>query len=151
MGELQKLNISKNFNVFHANVNGLENKVNSLHKFLSSTEVYICGDFNIDLSKIETLNSNQEYCNLLCSYGFLPQIIQPTRVVANQSPSLVDNIFTNNINDEITSGNIFLTFSAHFSQIVTVKREKMDYKAQKIYIRDYSKFSSESFRDDISI
>ena len=41
-------------------------------------EVYICGDFNIDLLKIETLNSNQEYYNLLCSYGFLPQIIQPT-------------------------------------------------------------------------
>ena len=54
-------------------------------------EVYICGDFNIDLLKIETLNSNQEYYNLLCSYGFLPQIIQPTRVVVNQSP-LIDNI-----------------------------------------------------------
>ena len=27
----------------------------------------------------------------------------------------------------------------------------MDYKSQKIYSRDYSKFSSESFRDDISI
>ena len=64
----------------------------------------------------------------------------------NQSPSLIDNIFTNNINDEITSGNIFLTFSEHFSQIVSVKREKMDYKSQKIYIRDYSKFPSESFK-----
>ena len=66
----------------------------------------------------------------------------------NQLPSLIDNIFTNNINDEITSGNIFLTFSEHFSQIVSVKREKM---SQKIYIRDYSKFRAESFRDDISI
>ena len=65
------------------------------------------GDFNIDLLKIETLNSNQEYYNLLCSYGFLPQIIQPTRVVVNQSPSLINNIFTNNINAEIRSGNIF--------------------------------------------
>ena len=111
--------------------------------------MYICGDFNIDLLKIETLNSNQEYYNLLCSYVFLPQIIQPTRMVVNQSP--LNNIFTNNINDEITSGNIFLTFSEHFSQIVSVKREKMDYKSQKIYIRDYSKFSSESFRDNISI
>ena len=87
-------------------------------------EVYICGDFNIDLLKIETLNSNQEYYNLLCSYGFLSQIIQPTRGVVNQLLSLIDNIFTNNINDEITSDNIFLTFSKHFSQIVSVKREK---------------------------
>ena len=67
------------------------------------------GDFNIDLLKIETPNSNQEYYNLLCSYRFLPQIIQPTRVVVNHSPSLTDSIFTDNIHDEITSGNIFLT------------------------------------------
>ena len=37
VGELQKLNISKNFNIFHVNVNSLQNKVDSLHKFLSST------------------------------------------------------------------------------------------------------------------
>ena len=47
--------------------------------------MYICGDFNIDLLKIETMNSNQEYYNLLCN-GFLPQVIQPTIVVVNQSP-----------------------------------------------------------------
>ena len=27
-------------------------------------EVYICGDFNIDLLKTESINSNQEYYNL---------------------------------------------------------------------------------------
>ena len=87
-------------------------------------EAYICGDFNIDLLKIGTMNSNQEYYNLLCSYGFLPQVIQPTRVVVNQSPSLIDNIFSNNISDEIIGGNIYLTLSEHFSQFISVKREK---------------------------
>ena len=75
--------------------------------------MYLCGDFNIDVLKIESINSNQEYYNLLCSYGLLPQIIQPTRVVENQSPSLIDNIFTNNIR-EITGGNIYLTLSTFF-------------------------------------
>ena len=37
VGEVQKLNTSKNFNVFHSNVNGLENKMDLLHEFLSST------------------------------------------------------------------------------------------------------------------
>ena len=109
-----------------------------------------CGDFKIDILKIETTNSNQEYYNLLCSYGLLPQIIQPTRVVEHQSPSLIDNIFTNNLNDEITSGNIYLTLSEHFPQFISVKRNKINYKSH-VFIRDYSKFSSESFRDDISI
>ena len=87
---------------------------------------------------------------MLCSYGLLLQIIQPTRMVEHQSPSLIDNIFTNNMNDEITSGNIYLTLSEHFSQFISVKRNKIDYKSH-VFIRDYSKFSSESFRDDISI
>ena len=104
-------------------------------------EVYICGDFNIDLLKIETMNSNQEYYNLLCSYGFLPQVIQPTRVVVNQSPSLIDNIFSNNISDEIISGNIYLTLSEHFSQIISVKREKIDYKALNVYTFSGFKFA----------
>ena len=114
-------------------------------------EVYICGDFNIDLLKIESINSNQEYYNLLCSYGLLPQIIQPTRVVENQSPSLIDNIFTNNISEEITGGNIYLTLSEHFFRFVSVKREKIDYKSKSVFTRDYANFSSESFQDDISI
>ena len=63
-------------------------------------EVYICGDYNIDLLKTESINSNQEYYNLICSYGFLPQIIQPTRVVKTKPP-LIDNIFTNNISDDL--------------------------------------------------
>ena len=113
--------------------------------------MYICGDFNIDLLKIETMNSNQECYNLLCSYGFLPPVIQPTRVVVNQSPSLINNIFSNNISDEIIGGNIYLTLSEHFSQFISVKREKIDYKALNVYIRVYTNFSSESFRDDIAI
>ena len=113
-------------------------------------EVYLCGDFNIDLLKIEINNSYQEFYDLLCSYGFLPKIIQPTRVIANES-SLIDNIFSNNFADTIISGNILLTLSEHFSQFVSVKRDFVDYNKTKIFQRDYSKFDSKQFRDDISI
>ena len=37
VGEVQKLNTSKNFNIFHSNVNGLESKMDLLREFLSST------------------------------------------------------------------------------------------------------------------
>ena len=82
---------------------------------------------------------------LLCSYGLLPHILQPTRVTEH-SATVIDNIFSNNIQDDIISGNILLTLSKHFSQFISVNREKID-----IYQRDYSKFSNESFRDDVSI
>ena len=48
-------------------------------------EVYFCGDFNIDLLKIDEINNYQLYYNFICS--FLPLIIQPTRVVDNQTIS----------------------------------------------------------------
>ena len=41
--------------------------------------------------------------------------------------------------------------SDHFSQIISVKREQIDFKKINIFQRDYSKFLSESFRDDVSI
>ena len=108
--------------------------------------MYICGDFNIDLLKLEEMNNYQLYYNLICSFGFLP-----TRVVENQTPSLIDNIFCNNLSDEIISGNIYLTLSEHFCQFASMKREKLDIKNIKMYNRNYSNFSSIDFHDDISI
>ena len=91
------------------------------------------------------------FFNLLSSYGFLPHILQPTRVTANTA-TVIDNIFSNNIQDEITSGNVLLSLSDHFSQIISVKREQIDLKKSiTIFQRDYSKFLSESFRDNVSI
>ena len=62
-------------------------------------EIYICGDFNIDLLKIENNHIYQQFYNLLCSFGFLPKIIQPTQDTDHHS-TLIDNIFSNNLTDE---------------------------------------------------
>ena len=113
-------------------------------------ELYLCGDFNFDLSKIDTDHFTQHFFNLLCCYGFMPHILQPTRVTENTA-TVIDNIFSNNIEDEISSGNILITFSEHFSQFTSVCREKIDLKKLNILQRDYSTFSSESFRNDVSI
>ena len=91
-------------------------------------EIYMCGDFNIDLLKMNSVSNYLTYYNLLNCYGLLPLIIHPTRVVEGQVPSLVDNIFTNNSGEEILSGNIYLTLSEHFSQFASVVREKNDVK-----------------------
>ena len=62
-------------------------------------EIYLCGDFNIDLLQIEPNNNYQQFYDMLCSYGFLPKIIQPTCVNEHNS-SLIANIFSNNIIDD---------------------------------------------------
>ena len=112
-------------------------------------EIYICGDFNIDLLKLESNKQYQQFYDLICSYGFAPKIFQPTRVTDN-SATLIDNIFTNNLENDMISGNIITDFSDHYSQFLTVSRDKIDFKAMDIYRRDYSSFSSENFREDVS-
>ena len=134
-----------NFKEFFQNLEMCLSKLNKENK-----EIFLAGDFNFDLLKTETDTNTQNFYDLMCSYGTLPQIIQPTRVTPNTA-TIIDNIFTNNITDDIICGNILLTFSEHLSQFVSVNRGKIDYKKINIYERDYSKFTVESFRDDLSI
>ena len=64
---------------------------------------------------------------IIFSYGFLPHIIQPTRLTKNTA-TCIDNIFNHNIQDEIVSGNILYTLPEHLPQFVSVQREKIDIK-----------------------
>ena len=112
--------------------------------------IYICGDFNFDLLKIDSDHVTQHFFNLLCSFSLLPHVLQLTRVTDNTA-TVIDNNFSNNIQDNIVSGYILLTLSEHFSQFLSISRGKVDLKKVNIYQRDYSNFSSDSFRDDVSI
>ena len=71
--------------------------------------------------------------------------------MTEHTATVIDNIFSNNRQDDILSGNVLLTLSDHFAQMVPVNREQIDSKKINVYQRDYSKFSRESFRDDVSI
>ena len=88
-------------------------------------EVYLCGDFNSDLLKLNGVNNYKFFYELMCSYGYLPQILQPTRIQGD-SATIIDNIFTNTCNRKIQSGNIITDFSDHYSQFVSIERERLD-------------------------
>ena len=96
-----------NFNEFFQY---LENCLTQVVK--ENKELYIYRDFNFDVLKID----------FLCSYGFLPHTLQPTRATENTA-TVIDNIFSNNIKDNISCGNILLTLSEHFSKIDLKKGE----------------------------
>ncbi len=114
-------------------------------------ELYLCGDFNIDLLKTDSVNTHLAFYNQMTSHGLLPLIIHPTRVVDGQTPSLIDNIFSNIAKENILSGNIYLTLSEHFSQFASVEHDKIDIKKINMIGRDYSKFCADLYRDDVSI
>ena len=60
---------------------------------------YVCGDYNIDLLRI---NSNNEYCSFyenVLSSSFAPKITLPTRI-RDTTSTLIDNVYTNVIDKE---------------------------------------------------
>ena len=97
------------------------------------------GDFNIDLLKYGTINKYAEFPNTLTSLGFLPHVLQPTRITEHSS-TIIDNIYGNNFTQVILSGNIFIKFADHFSQFLSIKKPISKKKKNVIFKRDYSSF-----------
>ena len=113
-------------------------------------EIYICGDFNINLLRLDRDRTPLVFSNLMNSYSCLPLIVHPSRVVEGQIPSLIDNIFTNNLGEEILAGNIYLNLSEHFSQFASVPRGKIDVKKIIMYGRDSKNYVEANFIEDVS-
>ena len=68
---------------------------------------------NIDLLKLDHKSTHLAFYNLMNSNSLIPFIIHPSRIVEGQMPSLIDNIFSNNVNDFVQSGNIYFNLSEH--------------------------------------
>ena len=126
----------------------MQSCLNILNK--ENKEVYITGDFNIDLLKYDTNHKYQEFYNLMTGSGYLPQIILPTRIT-DTTMSIIDNIYTNTFTNEIIGGNILMQVTDHLCQFISVRKRKITIKNNIIYKRSYDKFNEESFLDDLSI
>ena len=55
--------------------------------------IYLCGNYNIDLLKINTKDHYNTFYNNLTAAGYLPRISLPIRIT-NHSATLIDNIFS---------------------------------------------------------
>ena len=86
-------------------------------------------DFNIDLLKYNHNHQVNTFVNLMYLYSFFPCIDRPTRVCATKNGttiSLIDNIFTNDIEHKITSGNLVSDLSDHFPNFISTKGSRFD-------------------------
>ena len=63
----------------------------------------------------------------MTSFGFLPHILQPTRI-SDFSSTIIDNIYSNNLEQDSYSGNILIKFADHFSQFLSVNKAIMKFK-----------------------
>ena len=84
--------------------------VDKIHR--EKTYCVLLGNFNLDLLKFESHPSTEHFLNILGSYYFQPQILQPTRIT-DHSASLIDNIFFNSLEHVSISGNLCYDLSDH--------------------------------------
>ena len=82
--------------------------------------IVLLGDFNIDLLKYDTNKDSTAFLDLMYTNFLLPYVTTPTQVTSH-SETLIDNIFSNKIEDDLISGNIITTISDHYGQFLLQK------------------------------
>ena len=122
----------------------------TIDKFTSTGKnLCLLGDFNLCLQKIETCNYSRDFL-LAASKLLSPSNYRQTNTCSQNSASLIDNIFVNNPEQVLISGNLITDVSDHFSQfcILTSTRDKI--KRKQIKKRDLSHFNPDSLNSDLA-
>ena len=111
--------------------------------------IYLMGDFNIDMLKYETCSYTQTLLQTMQSFSMFPVVDKPTRVYGN-SATLIDNIFINNPENNIGRGNTVSDTTDHFSQVcILTSHCKTFFPSNKSKVRDYSTFNAKSSIDEL--
>ena len=116
---------------------------------VSNKQIFILGDFNINLLNYNSNTPTTNFVNFLFSKQFLPYIIHPCRVSGNTS-TLIDNIFSNITDNETLSGNIMTQISDHFPQFLIVKHAGITYKNVSYFQHDFSSLNEENLQNDFA-
>ena len=76
-----------------------------------------------------------------------PCIIEPTRIVPNCKPSLVDNIFSNSV-EAVISGNLYQTVSDHMPNFAIYDKSQQP-KTKKLKRRNTKNTDIPGFQNDL--
>ena len=96
---------------------------------------FICGDFNINLMLLDATQNCNNFYDCLTEKSFFPQITLPTRI-QNESYTLIDNIFTNDIEKSRKSKSGILINDISDHKIIFTFQENLSHiKKTEIYIR----------------
>ena len=111
-------------------------------------KVLIAGDFNFDLLNHEQNDNISNFLNLMLENSLQPCITEPTRIVPNCKPSLVDNIFSNSV-EPVISGNLYQTVSDHMPNFVIYDKTKQSKKKKIIKRRSTKNIDIPAFQNDL--
>ena len=110
---------------------------------------YLCGDFNVNLLKINTERHCNAYFDMIISHGFFPRITLPTRM-SDESSTLIDNIFSIDVDMIDTSGVLVKQISDH--QIIFTRHIKINYLEKNnkfVTVETKDEHSMQNFVDEL--
>ena len=123
----------------------------TLHNLnLKKTNFCILGDFNIDLSRIRDYNNTRKYADNLLSCSVKRVIDQPTRVTAH-SKTLLDHIYVNSRQQNVSGGIAVSDISDHFPTFAVIEIKAGQKKqTDQIFTRDLKNFNVEAFLQELN-
>ena len=129
-------------------MDGLNRILSAISK--ADKNCYLMSDFNLDLLCYEEHAVTQEFIDSLFSYMFIPIITRPTHLTAHTA-TLIDNIFTNCLTQNITNGIIINDISDHLPIFASFNNEKIPYtKTLKTNTCDYNDTNFNNFQSCLS-
>ena len=134
------------FNLFENEINQILSKIDKENKIC-----YLMGDFNIDLLKSESCDFAGKFFEQLITSSFMPLILKPTRITQHTA-TLIDNIFTNDIEalESSSNGIIFSDISDHLPIVRNYKSQKETIqKNEFVYKRNFNDSNTRSFTNEI--
>ena len=125
---------------------------NYLSDILSSVKsenkcIYLMGDFNVNLLNTDTHVLSNDFLNLMYSHAFIPLITKPTRI-SKSSATLIDNIFSNDINNDVLFNGIFYTDITDHLPVFTIAKYSSDLNTKNEY--SYKRVYSSKYIADFS-
>ena len=92
---------------------------------------YLCGDLNINLLNYEKHADTNIFFNNLFSFGMCPLINKPSRITKD-SATLIDNIFSNNIESNLLSGLLISDITDHLPGFCCSKKTTSNNKVENV-------------------
>ena len=103
----------------HTSIDNFMTDIDPVFKKLNAEkkQIYIVGDFNIDLLKVDENRPTHDYLELIYSYSLLPTIYKPTRITKTTA-TIIDNILKINV---IKSAILVTDVANHFPTVLVTR------------------------------
>ena len=127
-------------------------KLNDILSHISkdNKQCYVMGDFNLDLLQYNHHTPTQEFIDTLFSFAFIPLISNPTRLTF-YSATLIDNIFTNNLSQNVLNGVVLNDLSDHLPVFAYFSGQTLTRdRDNKAFTRRFTDENLRNFNENVS-